>query len=51
MSLWTRLGERHPGLARLSYRPLVACDADYADWDRSLDDVHEVSFLPPMSGG
>lgn len=49
--LWERLTRRHPGLARISYRPLVACDLDYAAWDRKLDGVTEVGFLPPVSGG
>jgi len=50
-SLWDRLVERHPALAGLSYRPMVACDLVYAQWDRLLDDVDEVAFLPPVSGG
>ena len=50
-ALWSLLVERHPALGELSYRPLVACDQVYADWDRSLDGVGEVAFLPPVSGG
>ena len=46
-----QLVERHPRLAELSYRPLVACDLDYSDWDRPLQGVREVAFLPPVSGG
>ena len=49
--LWAELGRTYPTLGRLSYRPLVACDRDYSDWDRVLDDVSEVAFLPPVSGG
>lgn len=49
--LWEQLTRRHPALARLSFRPLVACDLDYAAWDRDLDGVREVGFLPPVSGG
>ena len=50
-SLWQRLVERHPSLADLGYRPLVACDRNYASWDDGLDGVREVAFLPPLSGG
>ena len=50
-ALWQLLVERHPALGDLSYRPLVACDQVYADWDRSLEGVVEVAFLPPVSGG
>jgi molybdopterin synthase sulfur carrier subunit len=49
--LWNALLERHPALGRLEYRPAVACDLEYADWDRDLDGVGEVAFLPPVSGG
>jgi len=49
--LWRQLVERHPRLGGLSYRPLVACDLDYAGWDRPLRGVREVAFLPPVSGG
>jgi len=50
-ALWHRLVTRHPELDRLPFRPLVACDMDYAEWDRRLDGVREVAFLPPVSGG
>ena len=50
-ALWRALIERHPGLGRLGYRPMVACDKAYAKWDRTLDGVREVAFLPPVSGG
>ena len=50
-ALWQMLIERHPSLAEVGFRPLVACDCVYADWDRVLDGVHEVAFLPPVSGG
>ena len=40
-----------PALRNLDYRPLVACDLSYADWDAALDGVAEVAFLPPVSGG
>ena len=49
--LWRLLVERHSALGDLSYRPLVACDQVYADWDRPLEGVGEVAFLPPVSGG
>ena len=49
--LWARLESRHPGLRNLGYRPLVACDRDYAGWHDTLDGVAEVAFLPPVSGG
>lgn len=50
-SLWKRLIEKHPRLAEVGIRPLVACDLEYAGWDRSLEGVKEVAFLPPVSGG
>lgn len=50
-AVWTALVERHPGLADLAYRPLVACDMSYADWETSLRGVREIAFLPPVSGG
>lgn len=50
-ALWRLLVERHPGLAAVSYDPLVACDRVYAEWGRRLDGVGEVAFLPPVSGG
>ena len=49
--LWTELVRRHPALANIGFRPMVACDLAYAGWDRSLDGVREVAFLPPVSGG
>jgi len=49
--LWALLVARHPALGAIGYRPLVACDLEYARWDRTLDDVREVAFLPPVSGG
>ena len=49
--LWGRLVERYPGLGRLPYTPMVACDLEYADWNADLDGVAEVGFLPPVSGG
>jgi molybdopterin synthase sulfur carrier subunit len=49
--LWRLLVERHPALADLHYRPLVACDQSYAAWNRPLDGIREVAFLPPLSGG
>jgi molybdopterin synthase sulfur carrier subunit len=49
--LWAMLIERHPSLAELNFKPLVACDLTYADWDAALSDVREVAFLPPVSGG
>ena len=49
--LWAALAGRYPGLNDLPFRPLVACDLDYATWDRNLEGVSEVAFLPPVSGG
>ena len=50
-ALWSALVELHPGLGHLPFRPLVACDMDYAEWERPLAGVREVAFLPPVSGG
>ncbi len=49
--LWDAMERRHPGLGDLSFRPLVALDLDWAEWDAPLDGVEEVAFLPPVSGG
>ena len=49
--LWRALLDRHPGLGEVGFRPLVACDLNYADWDQSFAGVREVAFLPPVSGG
>lgn len=49
--LWRALQSRHPELGSVSPRPLVACDREWSSWDRSLDGVAEVAFLPPVSGG
>jgi molybdopterin converting factor small subunit len=51
LAVWSVLADRYPSLARLSYRPLVACDMAYADWDTPVAGVREVAFLPPVSGG
>lgn len=50
-ALWKLLVTRHPSLGEIGFRPLVACDLEYADWERELDGVAEVAFLPPVSGG
>ena len=50
-ALWRMLEQRHPGLADIGFRPLVACDLSYAGWDHALEGVREVAFLPPFSGG
>ena len=50
-ALWAQLVRRHPPLAECGFRPLVACDRVYSAWDRSLEGVREVAFLPPVSGG
>jgi molybdopterin synthase sulfur carrier subunit len=50
-ALWRTLVERFPDLGAAGFRPLVACDMEYARWDASLDGVREVAFLPPLSGG
>jgi len=49
-ALWRLVVARHPDLARAA-RPLAACDLAWAPWDRGLDGVAEVAFLPPVSGG
>ena len=49
--LWRMLEQRHPALAELGFRPLVACDQACADWDQTLDGIREVAFLPPLAGG
>jgi molybdopterin converting factor small subunit len=49
--LWKKLVQRYPGLGDIPYRPMVACDRVYADWERKLEGVREVAFLPPVSGG
>lgn len=49
--LWDALGLRFPGLRAHGGRPLAACDLAYASWEHPLDDVREVAFLPPVSGG
>jgi sulfur-carrier protein len=49
--LWREAQRRHPGLAELPVKPMVACDMTYARWDRTLEGVREVAFLPPVSGG
>jgi len=50
-ALWERLERRHPKLGELGFRPMAACDMEYAGWDRTLEGVKEVAFLPPVSGG
>jgi len=50
-ALWAALQERHPRLRDVTVRPLAACDMAYAPWERTLDGVREVAFLPPASGG
>lgn len=49
--LWKALAGRHPRLGEPGLKPAAACDGTYAGWDRSLDGVAEVAFLPPVSGG
>jgi molybdopterin converting factor small subunit len=49
--LWRLLSVRHPSLGEIRYRPLAACDLEYVSWDRRLEGVKEVAFLPPVSGG
>jgi len=49
--LWRVLIERHPSFGEIGFRPLVACDRVYSAWNRDLDGVREVAFLPPVSGG
>jgi molybdopterin converting factor subunit 1 len=50
-ALWGALLESYPALAATRFKPLVACDMEYAGWDTSLAGVAEVAFLPPVSGG
>jgi molybdopterin converting factor subunit 1 len=49
--LWAELGQRHAELRGVGYRPLVACDLQYARYETPLRGVREVAFLPPVSGG
>ena len=49
--LWRLLTVRHPCLGEIRYRPLAACDLEYVSWERSLEGIEEVAFLPPVSGG
>jgi molybdopterin synthase sulfur carrier subunit len=49
--LWARILELHPKLSDVTIRPLAACDLEYSAWDRNLQGVAEVAFLPPVSGG
>jgi len=49
--VWALAQERHPRLREMTTRPLAACDMAYAAWNRSVDGVREVAFLPPVSGG
>jgi len=46
-----RLREQFPGLAGQRRGLAVAVNDEYAEWDRSLSDGDEVSFIPPVSGG
>jgi len=50
-ALWRALIERYPALKTTGFRPLVACDMEYATWEADLEGVREVAFLPPLSGG
>jgi len=50
-ALWERLEKRHPKLEGIGFRPMAACDMEYTRWDRTLEGVKEVAFLPPVSGG
>jgi molybdopterin synthase sulfur carrier subunit len=50
-SLWTAIVTRYPEAGELGYKPMVACDMEYAEWDAPLRGVREVAFLPPVSGG
>jgi molybdopterin converting factor subunit 1 len=49
--VWEALRVRHTGLAEVPFRPMAACDMEYASWDAKVDGVDEVAFLPPVSGG
>jgi len=49
--LWRLLTVRYPALQEIRYRPLVACDLEYVSWEKQLEGVEEVAFLPPVSGG
>jgi molybdopterin converting factor small subunit len=49
--LWNLLTRRYPALENIGYRPLVACDLEYVSWERSLEGVKVVAFMPPVSGG
>lgn len=49
--LWSLLQEQHPALREIRYAPLAVCDLEYARWERRLEGIAEVAFLPPVSGG
>lgn len=49
--LWQAVVGLHPALGDVTVPPLVVCDLEYASWERPLDGVCEVAFLPPVSGG
>lgn len=51
VGLWERLIVLHPRLREVVPHPAAACDREYCSWDRSLQGVREVAFLPPVSGG
>jgi molybdopterin converting factor subunit 1 len=50
-ALWAMVQQLHPRLREVTSRPLAACDMAYTSWNRPLDGVVEVAFLPPVSGG
>ncbi len=49
--LRARLGERHPELAELFARALVAVNREFALDHESVRPGDEVAFFPPVSGG
>ena len=45
------VSERHPELADLAARSMVAVDSEYADDSRIIPPGSEVALIPPVSGG
>ena len=50
-ALWRELERRHPALASIGFKPMAAGDRSFVEWDRPLEGLSEVAFLPPVSGG
>jgi molybdopterin synthase catalytic subunit len=50
-SLWDRLVERHPELARCRPTARVAIDMEYARAGSLVGDDAEIAIIPPVAGG